>query len=445
MYVIQRAKPKQSPRSNAIHQLPLSPSYRYNLFRDSTAANIAEEGYKRNSLVFELVTRRAVAVRQAEVYLVDVNNPDVPVTDAPLLDLLRRPSPISDEKRMMSTLEIYGCIGGDRFEHKVRDAYGQIIQTYAYHASQMQPIQGNTNWIEYYRYDNGTGTIVDIPTVDIIQYMWDSIDFQRPWKSIPPLVAGAKEIDIDNDRALMEIALLQNGAVPAFLLELSENAMVENEMGQMVMPTQQQLDRLAERMQERFGTRNRGKGGIVPPGTKIHPLGFSPKDMSTNIFSEMPETRLCDLLGIPLQITSLRAAQSAKTYSNYGEAQKAFYEDTMVSAWDTYGAVRSHAYANEMFYGDNKKYLVKYDYSKVRALQESQNEIQERSRKDYMAGIITKNEARLSTGYEEVEGGEVFNDAPRFDAQDQTELNQKEARDLAQYVNGTGRGKVHKN
>ncbi|MDE1946203.1 MAG: phage portal protein, partial [Patescibacteria group bacterium] len=363
-------------------------------------------------------------------------------------------NPLYEESSMQAITEIYGCIGSDAYQYKIRDNYFQTIQLYPYHSSQIQPIQGEKNWIECYRYNNGAGYIIDLDVSDVLRFRWNSVDFNRPYKSIGPLVAGANEVDIDNDRAMMAKALLANGAVPAFFLELSENATIRDANGNPRPPTQGQLDRLGERMQERFGTKNRGKGAIVPNGTKLHRFGFSPREMVTNDFVTIPETRLASLMGVPIQMTSLYSAKDAKTYANYSESKKSLYEDTMLPRWHSFGRVYTHGFKDELFKGDKRKYIVKYDHSEVPALQDSQESLRQATQDEFTKGLRTLDEAREDLGLkpDKQYGDEYFwelsgTSAALYQnaAPEAQEFNQEQAEKLARYIDKSGRGTVHRN
>ena len=390
--LIQTRRADQSPA----YAFPLSPVRNPYYQRDLTTINFAHEAYKINSLIFGLIGKRMSAFAQAKLVLIDKKRPDEIITDpeaAPLLKLLRNPSPLFGHSEWLRALLGYRDIGGTAYIHCVRDGGGQPIQLNIYHASQVMPIQSNEagEWVDGYMYSNGAGFECMIPKSDICTFKWESVDVVRPYKVIPPLVALAAEVDVDNERARMAISLLINGAIPSFAITAPDG-----------MPlNQQMIDTQAERLMEKLGGRNRGRHILLPSGSSITSLGFAPNQMATDVFEKIPVTRACEVFGVPIQITSFSPGLSASQFKNYEEAQKFFYGHTIQGCWRNLASALTSFFTGEIFYGDSREYEVAFDTSEIGAMQDSLDEMQERATKGFAGNFMTLNEVRAEANLPE--------------------------------------------
>lgn len=384
-----RGKGPTDAQLATVNQLPLQPNVNSRMARDFTALNLYSEGFRINSGVFGVISKIAGAAKEAPVTVYNSKTYDPfsshneIMDDSDLCRLMRTPNPVYSASRYITIAEIYRSIGGQVYHHMVRDVYGQIIQMYPYHASQITPIAGRNQWVEYYLYSNGVDHI-QVPATDICVSYWNSINLARPQFAVPPLVALAAEVDVDNERARMALALLLNGATPAYAVVTPE----------WVQITQQQGDTVSEKLQEKFGSKNRGKGMVLPYGAEITKLGFSPKDMLTNEFELVPITRICEVFGYPIQLTSYNPGLKASTHDTVETYLRNFYGGTMSNIWGDYSDSFNHFFGKEKFSDVKDGLMVGFNKRYVDALRESQDKILDRNLKKFTGGIIDLNEAR---------------------------------------------------
>jgi len=127
-------------------------------------------------------------------------------------------------------------------------------------------------------------------------------------------------------------------------------------------------------------------------------MSVSPKDMDWLEGMKLSAREIAIGFGVPPELIGDTAN---KTYSNYREARKAFYTETVLPLMDWF---RDHlnAWLVRKF-GDDL--WLDYDRDEIEALQEDRQAVWERL---IRADWLTINEKRRAVGYEEIPGGDVI-------------------------------------
>ncbi len=399
-YLLEREIRKLPVASESTEFLPTAQRYSQSIMNDPTTAVFANEAYKRNSIVFDCIGIRVDALQSAPLKVYHkVTKAEVP--DCSLAKILSAPNPVTDQSTLLMYLETYLGVGGNAYLHKVRDGYGSLKQLYPYHASQMTPQLYGANWITKYRYDNGGGYIANIDADDIIHFRWNSVDFQKPWMAISPLASLAKEVDLDNHTMEMEITIILNSAIIPFAIIPGA--------GTRVM-TDDQIKMQLEKLQTRYAGKNTGRGMILNPGTDIKPLGVSPKDLGNLTSHQIPETRIPAVFKVPLTKTSFYTSLQNSTMNNRGSDELVFAQ-TMVTHMAKLANTLTHGIKGERFEDGTSgdEYEIKFDASKIPALQEQQWQKRKQVTEEFTGNLITQNEGREQLGMEEAtEGGDRY-------------------------------------
>lgn len=382
--------------------LPLSRGNMERMGRDMSGKAFFELGYRRNSLVYAGINLRGIAMQIAKLTAVDEN--DKPIENSELLKLLAKPNPVQSWSELILQIEGNLILGAQCFLHKVRDRAGVVVEVNCYNASQIRPISSTYQVIEKYKYDNGTGDIQYLNPSDVGRLTFGMHDWDRPAYVTGPLCPLAVLLDTDTQAVEMAYSLLTRGAVPASLITLPPKL---NAMG---MPdnyySAAELSEYKQLYETSYSGANRGSNMIGPPGTDVKILGFDPKRMMVREFSTIPETRLCAVLGIPLQMTSFYSAKDARTFANYSEARLSFYQDTMIPHGIAIADMLTRAFENEIFRNDRRSVRLKFDWSGAVAMQEF---IGKKLQTMYAGNSATLNETRIGNNLaENAEYGEKF-------------------------------------
>src|SRR5690348_15643229 len=113
------------------------------------------------------------------------------------------------------------------------------------------------------------------------------------------------------------------------------------------------------------------------------------------------------ILGVPGE---LLGDSTNKTYSNYAEARRSFYTETVLPLMDVLRDLLN-AWLVPM-YGENGLRL-DYDRDDIEALQEDRALVWTRAKEAYAGGLLTLNEARDLLGYDATNEGDIFLTPPR--------------------------------
>jgi hypothetical protein len=104
------------------------------------------------------------------------------------------------------------------------------------------------------------------------------------------------------------------------------------------------------------------------------------------------------------------AGLDASTYSNYGQAKRSFYEDTVSPLWAMLDAVFTRALLRDEKLLTQPGLQCWHDTDNVPALQEDADAKVERANKLFSGGLIMRNEARDLAGLDKLpdQQGDVF-------------------------------------
>jgi HK97 family phage portal protein len=136
-----------------------------------------------------------------------------------------------------------------------------------------------------------------------------------------PLQAAAAAVDVHNAASRWSKALLDNAARPsgAIIYRGSDGA------GQL---REDQYARLVEELElNHQGARNAGRPMLLEGGLDWKPMGFSPSDMEFHRTKEAAAREIALAFGVPPMLLGL---PGDNTYSNYQEANRAFYRLTVL-------------------------------------------------------------------------------------------------------------------
>jgi len=108
------------------------------------------------------------------------------------------------------------------------------------------------------------------------------------------------------------------------------------------------------------------------------------------------------VLGVPPVILGLKVGLDRSTFSNYAEARRTWWEDMLIPMYES----MLDNLQNQI--GDELGVRLIWDYTKIPALRESEEQKFARIQKAYESGAITRNELRQFLGFEAVPNGDVF-------------------------------------
>jgi hypothetical protein len=154
-----------------------------------------------------------------------------------------------------------------------------------------------------------------------------------------------------------------------------------------------QINRIRGRWKDIYGgSDNWSEIGIFDEDGSIERLGMTFEEMGFEAIDERNESRILGPFGVPPILIGTRTGLARSTYSNYEEARKAFWEDTLVPELSLQESEYQFAINDE-----NQGLFVQFDYSNVPALQQNMLEQVEAATKLWAMGVPV-NQALDSVG-----------------------------------------------
>jgi len=197
---------------------------------------------------------------------------------------------------------------------------------------------------------------------------------------MPPVGASAKSVDQNNDSRTWNTSLLQNGA------RMSGAFMSQANL------SDEQYKRLKAETEENYvGSRKAGKFMLLEGGLTWQEMSINPKDMDWLEGLKLSAREIAICYSVPPELIG---DGSNKTYSNYQEARKAFYQETVLPMLDYLRDELNNWLVP--LYGGN--IYLDYNSDEIEALQEDRDHLYARVQAAYVAGMLTRNEAREFLG-----------------------------------------------
>ena len=165
------------------------------------------------------------------------------------------------------------------------------------------------------------------------------------------------------------------------------------------MLSDQQFERLKKELDQQFtGTANAGRPMVLEGGLDWKAMSLSPKDMDFMEAKHSAAREIALAFGVP---PMLLAIPGDNTYSNYQEAGRAFWRQTVLPLGNRIAGSLAQWLAPA--YGAGL--MLAADADRIEALSSDRAALWERVSK---APFLTVNEKRAAVGYGSVTGGDTF-------------------------------------
>lgn len=310
----------------------------------------------------------------------------IEIEQHPILDLLNNSAnPFMSSRDFIDLWATYLALEGKFYAEYVNPALPtQLVPLYPHY---MKPIPSKESFVSGYKYDNYSTIYYDKEEV-----LWsrfnDPLDI---YEGLSPIRALSRTIDTENEAVNWNKSTLQNSGVPAGVFT------VQN-------PSPELIDNLRDEWKRRYGGGSNARIPLVLNADRAtyQPIGLSSVDMDFLNQRKLNRTEICSAFGVPSQLVGDPEGQ---TYSNFGEAVKSFWENTIIPRYLEHMKQKLQSDLLPR-YADNL--LLVYDLSKIQALKESQDALAKRTVELWKSGLIKRNEARFALDYEEVQDGDVF-------------------------------------
>lgn len=300
--------------------------------------------------------------------------------DHPLCGLLAAPNPDQTGPELLEQLYGQLQLHGDAFLEAVRRD-GRVVALYVLRADRVSVETGEDGWPSAYLYGRG-GTrrrlsrgrdgFMPVLHVKLIDPLSDS-------RGLSPLSAAMRAVATHDAACEWNEALLKNAARPS-------GAVVHKGTDGAPSLTGEQFDRLKAELEASFqGGRNAGRPMVLDGGLDWQPMGMSPAEMDFIALKHAAARDIALAFGVPPQLLGI---PGDNTYSNYREANLAFWRQTVLPL------VAKFSSALSAWIGDGAHLF--YDAGAVDALS---SERSERLDRIAAADFLTDDEKRAALGF----------------------------------------------
>lgn len=351
----------------------------------------AREGYQKNELVLACIEELATSAAEPRT-VGRVGGTDV--ADHDLIRLLNRPNPFLTRFQFWATIIMHLHLAGNAYVEKVRSRAGKVVQLWVLRPDRVRVVPDPVTYIGSYEYRIGAERI-SLPVRDLVHFkMRHPLD---DYYGMPPLMAAAGRVDVDNYMRDFVKAFFQNAGVPAGLLTIKQR-----------MTAEQKAEVKGRFRNEFHGPRgwhdllilDQAEATFQPMTSQLGQRGLVYPDLDA-----ITEARIAMVFGVPLGLVGAKLGMASSSYANRKSDRESFWDETLAPLYRML-AETIDTFLLPDFTGLDE---VLFDMSDVRALQEDIDKIHKRVRDNYLGGVITKQEARCAIGFPaDAEGGEFL-------------------------------------
>ncbi|MAU20403.1 MAG: phage portal protein [Martelella sp.] len=280
-------------------------------------AALSREGFMRNPVAHRAVRLIAEAAAAMPWQLFDEG---ALVSDHPLLALLKRPNGRMSGSDFFEALFGHLLLSGNAYVEPI--LVGETLrELYLLRPDRVRIIEGRDGWPEAYEYRIGAHVSRFAAEGDGLTVLHMRLFHPLDDHSgLSPLAAAQMALDLHNASSVWNKALLDNSARPSGALVYQPK-----DGGNL---TEEQYERLKQELEEGYaGPMRAGRPLLLEGGLDWKAMGLTPRDMD---FTEARNGAARDIalaIGVPPMMLGI---PGDNTYSNYQEANRAFYRLTVL-------------------------------------------------------------------------------------------------------------------
>jgi HK97 family phage portal protein len=283
-------------------------------------ASLARAGFERNVVVYRCVRLVAEAAASAPLAVIDAGR----VASAhPLKTLLEKPNPEQSGVELLE--QFYGFLqtaGNAYLEQVAID--GAPRELYALRPDRMKARLGPRGWPEGYDYAVGGKTLrfdLGAPGETAPLLHLKLFHPTNDHYGLSPLEAASASVDLHNAALAWNKALLDNAARPSGALVYQGPEGAEN-------LSDEQFQRLKSELSELYaGPGNAGRPLVLDGGLDWRPMSLTPAEMDFQALKDGAAREIALAFGVPPMLLGI---PGDNTYSNYREANLAFWKQTIL-------------------------------------------------------------------------------------------------------------------
>lgn len=313
---------RRAPEEKASRAAPLIALFNEGRVRWSQRdyATMAREGFAENPIGFRAVHIIAEAFASLPLVLYEG---DRELDRHPLLNLLKHPNPRQSRMELLEAVAGHLLVSGNAYLELVSVA-ATARELHALRPDRMKVVPGPEGWPEAYEYAVGLRSLRfelnETPRPVLHIALFNPSDDHY---GMSPVEAASKALDVHNAASAWNKALLDNAARPS-------GALVYSAAGGNL--ADEQFERLKRELEMHYqGAANAGRPLLLEGGLDWKSLSLSPKDMDFIEAKNSAAREIALAFGVPPMLLGI---PGDNTYSNYQEANRALYRQTVLPLAD---------------------------------------------------------------------------------------------------------------
>src|SRR5690606_38100892 len=223
----------------------------------------------------------------------------------------------------------------------------------------------------------------------------------RSYTGIGPLEILIRETSVVNSLTDFLKVFMDRGALPLY-------AIIPQDEGPAAAQWKKQetKDAFMAAWRNRYGGMRNAAEPLPMVGVKdVKRIGLDFNELAYRDLNDLQDAHIATAFGIPPILLGAQVGLDKATYSNYEQARRSFYEDTMTPLWARLDdAFSRHLLNDRDFVSDIE---LRFDTSSVPALRDDETAAVDRAVKLFTAGIISRHPSQRIAGVD-VHGPDVF-------------------------------------
>jgi HK97 family phage portal protein len=320
-----------------------------------------------------------------------------------LLQLLERPNPYFSGVLLWMATVVDLFTSGNAYWLKVRSGAGgptdRVLEYWWIPSRMLRPIwptDGST-FISGYVY-TVDGREYFIPKHNVF-HLRDGIDPENQRLGLSKLASLFREIYTDDEAANFTAQLLTNLGVPGVVIAPSNTAPAN---------VKSDPESVKQKFAETFGGDRRGQPLVLTSPTDVKVLSFNPEQMQLRELRKVPEERITAVFGVSAIVAGLGAGLDRSTFTNFGEARKAAYQESVIPLQRLIAAEIEVQLLPDWADTESTPHDVGFDTSKASALQEALDAVWKRNESAAKVGLLMRSEFKRSVGLEAAPTDDVY-------------------------------------
>lgn len=323
------------------------------------------DGFEVNALIYSSVMYKVRAISQPQLKIYDYEGAVIDDDRHPLMKLRRRPNEYQSWAGFNGNVETYLNLSGNAYVYldrgKDQATEGPVVSMYTLRPDRVFIVPRDGLIAGYIYVPEGTSRADAIPILpeNIIHFKFPNPAdrFEGLGYGLSPVAPMARAGDVDNQITRFLKIFFDRGALPAGILK--HNMPLEKE----------DIAAIRARWRETYGgVDNWAEVGVLDSDTEYQRIGYNFSEMGFESIDDRNESRSPMPFGVPPILIGSKFGMKNSTYSNYGQARLAFWQDTM-----TYEIqIQESEYTNRLRQKDGS-YLA-FDISTVPAFSKDLNQ-----------------------------------------------------------------------